>query len=154
MFFILIQWLLSLTKTQGHDQQGQISLAYDNMCNLARMKVAQAPLSFPSPLDRLWLDVNKVIDVFHFRNHVSPDCKVKYSPAKLKEENPDFNTQAGEQTFVWVYRFSHILCSMNKVHHLFYLHCMVLRRNEYSSRCYLHGKKPILPKVTSSDKIH
>lgn len=151
VFLIIIQWLLSLVKKHG-TQQNEIVLAYDNMCNLAKLKIAQAPLPFPPPLDQLWLDVHKIIDVFHFRNHVSSDCQKKYSPAKLKEENPDFNTQAGEQTFVWVHRFAHILCSMNKVHHLFYLHRMVIRRNCYTSKCYCNGKKPLLPKITKSDK--
>ena len=100
------------------------------MCNLAKLRVARDPLPFPPPLDRLWLNVNKVIDVFHFQNHVSAECREKFSPAKLKQQHPDYNTQAGEQTFVWIHRFKHILCSMNKVHHLFYLHRMVLRRNE------------------------
>ena len=58
-----------------------------------------------------------------------------------KSENPHFNTQVGEQTFVWIGRFKHILCSMNKPHHLFYLHRMVLGRNRYTARCYKHGKK-------------
>ena len=147
MFLILIQWLLSLSKTKN-SLEGDSYLAYDNMCNLAKLKVAKAPLPFPSPLDTLWLDVKKVIDVFHFQNHVSAECRAKFSPAKLKEEHPEFNTQAGEQTFVWIHRFSHILCSMNKTHHLFYLHRMVLRRNDYTSQCYVKGKKPILPKAT------
>ena len=145
VFLILIQWLLSLAKTNtimGKDA----FLAYDNMCNLEKIKAAKAPLPFPPPLDKLWLNLNKVIDVFHFANHVSPECREKFSPAKLKKEHPDYNTQAGEQTFVWIHRFSHILCSMNRTHHLFYLHRMVLRRNKYTSQCYLKGKKPILPK--------
>ena len=130
-------------------EKSSIYLAYDNMCNLAKLKVAQSPLPFPSPLDKVWLDVNKIIDVFHFKNHISPECHKKFSPAKMKDEHPEFNTQAGEQTFVWVHRFSHILCSMNKIHHLFYLHRMVIRRNEYTSKCYVNGKKPLLPKGDS-----
>ena len=55
------------------------------------------------------MDVEKIIDVFHFPNHVSTDCKKKYNPEKVKTENPTFNTQAGEQTFVWVGRFKHTL---------------------------------------------
>lgn len=148
VFFILVQWLLTLRKDSVYPE---ITLAYDNMCNLAKLRVAKQPLPFPPPLDRLWLDVQKIIDVFHFKNHVSPDCRQKFSPAKMKEEHPNFNTQAGEQTFVWVHRFNHILCSMNKVHHLFYLHRMVLRRNNYTSKCYFNGKKPIFPKVTKTD---
>lgn len=148
MFFILVQWLLSLRKDCIHHE---VTLAYDNMCNLAKLRVAKQPLPFSPPLDRLWLNVNKIIDVFHFKNHVSADCRSKFSPAKMKEEHPNYNTQAGEQTFVWVHRFHHIVCSMSKIHHLFYLHRMVLRRNDYTSKCYLNGKKPILPKSTKSD---
>ena len=96
----------------------KITLAYDNICNLARLKVAQKK----PPLDMAWRNVEKIIDVFHFGNHVSPDCKRNFCPDKLKKENPNFNTQAGEQTFVWVGRFKHILCSINKNHHLFYLY--------------------------------
>ena len=146
VFFILVQWLCSLVKTTS--SVPKVTLAYDNMCNLDRMKVAQQPLPFPSPFDKLWLNVVKIIDVFHFRNHTSKKCHTKYNPAKIKADNPHFNTQAGEQTFVWVARFKHILCSMNKTHHLFYLHCMVVRRNWYTSKCYKNGKKPILPKKT------
>ena len=147
VFFILIQWLCSLVKTTS--KVPEVTLAYDNMCNLDRMKVAQQPLPFPSPFDKLWLNVVKIIDVFHFRNHTSEKCHTKYNPTKIKADNPHFNTQAGEQTFVWVARFKHILCSMNKTHHLFYLHRMVVRRNWYTSKCYKNGKKPILPKKTS-----
>ena len=136
-----------LTLIRGRTQLPPISLAYDNMCNLAKLKVAQNPLPFAPPLDQLWLKVQKFIDVFHLKNHVSEQCREKFSPAELKKANPDFNTQAGEQTFAWVGRFRHILCSMNKTHHLFYLHIMVLHRNAYTAKCYAHGKKPILPKV-------
>ena len=34
---------------------------------------------------------------------------------------------------------------MNKIHHLFYLHRMVVKRNAYTEKCYRNGKKPILP---------
>ena len=116
------------------------------------MHVARKPLPLPLPMDTLWMNVNKVIDVFHFGNHVSPQCKERCSPAKLKEENSDFNTQAGEQIFIWVSRFQHILCSMSKNHHLFYLDLTVLRRNAYTSKCYKNNRKSILPKVTCADQ--
>lgn len=147
VFLILLQWLLTLVC--GQTQLPSIALAYDNMCSLAKLKVAKNPLPFAPPLDQLWLKVEKVIDVFHLKNHVSVQCRENFSPAELKKANPNFNTQAGEQTFAWVGRFRHILCSMNKTHHLFYLHRMVLRRNAYTAKCYAHGKKPILPKVAS-----
>lgn len=141
VFLIIVQWLLTLPNVSN------VTLAYDNMCNLAKLKVAQELLPFSPPLDRLWLDIKKIIDVFHIKNHISQDCLSKFSPVEFKQDHPTFNTQAGEQTFVWVHRFNHILCSMNKVHHLFYLHRMVLRRNRYTTKCYLTGRKPILPKA-------
>ena len=119
-------------------------LAYDNMCNVCRLKVARVPLPLPPPMDKVWLKMNKIIDSFHLPNHVNPQCHQIFSPKPLKEAHSDANTQAGEQTFVWLGRFKHILCAMNKTHHLFYLHRMVRRRNCYTSNCYLAGRKPIL----------
>ena len=121
-------------------------LAYDNMCNVNRLKVARAALPLPPPMDKAWLNIEKIIDTFHLPNHVNPECHTLYSPQRLKEKCPDANTQAGEQTFVWLGRFKHILCAMNKQHHLFYLHRMVRRRNAYTVKCYKAGKKPILPR--------
>ena len=132
----------------------RVVLAYDNMCNmcnLCRLRVAKSPLPLPPPLDKIWESVDKIIDEFHLNNHVSPECKENFSPEKIKPENMYFNTQAGEQTFVWVSRFRHILCAMNKTHHLFYLHRMVRRRKDYTNKCYKHNRKTILPNVTLSD---
>ena len=120
VFFILVQWLLTMVNPLNPHNTPKITLAYDNICNLDRLRVARAPLPLPKPLDTIWMDVEKIIDVFHFPNHVSSDCKRKYNPEQFKTDNPDFNTQAGEQTFVWVGRFKNILCAMNKTHHLFF----------------------------------
>ena len=129
--FDLLNWLICLVKC---DQTcaSSVILAYDNMCNLCKLKAGRDPLPFEPPFDKIWLNVTKVIDSFHFRNHIDPQCKEKYSPALVKSQNLDFNTMAGEQTFVWVSRFKHIICAMNKSHHLFYLHRMVRRRNKYT----------------------
>ena len=143
MFIILIQWLLTMAKT---NDSGIVTLAYDNMCNLDKLKASKQLLPFEPPINKVWHDVKKIIDVFHFANHVSPACKEKYSPDKVKKAHPHWNTQAGEQTFTWLSRFKHIVCSMPKTHHLFYIHRMVMRRNEYTSKCYKNGRKPILPK--------
>lgn len=86
VFLILIQWLLSLSKSE-YGLPERTTLAYDNMCNLERMHIAKKPLPLPPPLDNLWLSVEKVIDVFHFGNHVSPECKERFSPEQLKAEN-------------------------------------------------------------------
>ena len=144
VFLIILQWLLTLV--QAPNAPLQVILAYDNMCNLAKLKVARNPLPLPPPLNDVWINVTKIIATFHFKNHISPKCRDEFSPSEVKSNHPNYNTQAGEQTFVWVGRFRHILCSMNKTHHLFYLHQMVLRRNKYTAKCYKNGKKPILPK--------
>ncbi len=147
VFYVLIQWLLSLSQSRGDTHSTPpIILAYDNMCNLARLNAAQLPLPFPPPLDQMWLNTTKIIDSFHLKNHVSEKCKRLFSPAQVKEQYPCMNTQVGEQTFTWLHHFKHILCAMPKLHHLFYLHRMVVRRNQYTAKCYMYGKKPILPR--------
>lgn len=108
-------------------------------CNLAKMNLAKTPL--PPPLTQLWMNETKIIDSFHLKDHVSPSCKEHFSPAPYKAMHPYLNTQAGEQTFTWLHRFRFILSAMPKVHHLFYLHRMVLRRNKYTVKCYKNGKK-------------
>ena len=147
MFLILLQWLLSLVKTLGGPSNlPAITVAYDNICNVEKMKIARKPLPLPPPCNKLWMNVKKIIDVFHFPNHISATCREQFSPLQFKETHPHFNTQCGEQTFAWIGRYKRILCSMTKNHHLFYLHRMVLRRNLYTARCYQFGRKPILPK--------
>lgn len=147
MFIIVIQWLLSLSKNSG---KMTVTLAYDNMCNLDKLKASRLPLPLDPPYDRIWTNVKKIIDVFHFGNHVSPQCKEKYSPEEVKKAHPTWNTQAGEQTFTWLSRFKYNICSMPKVHHMFYIHRMVIRRNKYTAKCYMNGRKPILPQKQSS----
>ncbi len=145
-FFILLTWLMTLRKTSEVKPCQMMCLAYDNICNVDRLKIARKQLPLPAPLNTVWLELNKVIDSFHLPNYKQP-CHVKYSPVSLKEKFPHANTEAGEQTFVWLGRFKRIVCSMNKVHHLFYMHRMIRRRNQYTAKCYRNGKKPILPKA-------
>ena len=148
VFFIVLTWLIALLQSSVKPEEVQsINLAYDNMCNLYRLKVARKPLPLKPPLDRAWLRMNKIIDSFHLRNHVNPECHTTFSPQALKEIHPNANTQAGEQTFVWMARYKNIVCAMNKTHHLFYLHRMIRRRNNYTAKCYANGRKPVLPRV-------
>ena len=144
---ILVQWLLNLAKSYGgNEHMSNIILAYDNMCNLAKMHAAKTPLPLSPPLDQLWINTTKIIDTFHLKNHVSATCKEVFSPAPYKATHPYLNTQAGEQTFTWLHRFRFLLSAMPKIHHMFYLHRMVLRRNKYTEKCYRYGRKPVLPK--------
>lgn len=117
------------------------------MCHLDGLKAARNLLPWPSPWDKAWMSIKKIIDSLHIRNHKDKSCQEKYNPVTLKEELPEGNTMAAEQTFVWLSRFKKILCAMPKVHHLFYLHQLVEWRNKYSVICYKNGKKPLLPKA-------
>ena len=45
-----------------------------------------------------------------------------------------------------------LFCSMNKSHHLFFLHRLIVLRNEYTEMCHKIGRKPLLPKAKSKDK--
>ena len=145
VFFILLTWLFSLIENSNVKPENMY-LAYDNMC---RLKTSQRKLPLNPPFQEAWLHLNKIIDSFHLVNHVNPECHSKYSPEPLKDKYPHANTQAGEQTFVWMGRFKHIICAMNKTHHMFYLHRMIRRRNGYTEKCYRNGRKPILPKSTT-----
>ena len=44
-----------------------------------------------------------------------------------------------EQMFAWLSQYKKILAAMSKIHHHFYLHRMVKRRNTYISHCYKVG---------------
>ena len=109
----------------------------------------QAPFrnGFHPPFDNEWLKANKIINSLHIAYNKSEGCKEKYNPAKLKDILPHRHTMAGKQTFTWLSRFKKILCSMPKVHHMFFLHRLVVRRNSYTVTYYKNGKKPVLPKV-------
>ena len=150
-FLIMLNWLVVILKSVNPAHWSDIVLSYDNMCHVDGMRVAKKPLPWPSPYDRMWMDISKIIDSLHIRNHKSPLCKEAYDPAVLKAKLPGGNTMAAEQTFVWLSRFKKILCSMPKVHHLFYLHRMVVHRNAYTISCYKRGKKPLLPKARKNN---
>ena len=121
------------------------------MCNVDRMRVARHPLPLKEPFHRLWLDVNKVIDLLHLKNHKDPKCKKEYNPEALKESLPKLNTPVAEQTFIWSARFKKILGAMPKTHFLFYYHRMVVRRNRYTEKCYKNNVQPILLKLRSDN---
>jgi len=147
VFLIVLTWLFTILKSLNPFNWSKIFLSYDNMCHLDGMKICRKDLPWPSPWNKAWQSINKIIDCLHLKNHKDKECKIKYNPSKLKEDIPEGNTMAAEQTFVWLSRYKKILCAMPKIHHMFYLHRMVRRRNKYTVLCYKHNKKPVLPKV-------
>ncbi|CAB4025368.1 Hypothetical predicted protein [Paramuricea clavata] len=119
-------------------------LAYDNMCHLNSLRASRKDLPLPPPFDKMWQSVGKVIDRLHLRNHKDPSCKINYDPDKVLPEN--LNTMAAEQVNVWASRLKRIMVAMPYVHHMFFFHRMVKKRNSYTEFCYKVGKDPVLPK--------
>ena len=86
VFLILLQWLLSLVKALGGPSNlPAITVAYDNICNVEKMRITRKPLPLPPPYNKLWMNVQKIIDVFHFPNHISATCWEQFSPLQFKE---------------------------------------------------------------------
>ena len=146
VFMLVVMWLVCQFGAKGRDTWKALTIAYDNMCQLNNLRVARLPLSLPDDLKYIWLDVNKVVDDFHMKNHRDVSCQQKYSTEILRKTKPDANTMACEQTFAWLSRHKKILCAMPKIHFHFYLHRMVKRRNKYISYCYANGLRIVAPK--------
>ena len=127
-------------------------LAYDNMCNLANMKLWREPLpikSFPN----LWKDnLIKIIDSLHLHNHSRKNCHIDFNPSILKKEMPNANTMICEQTFTWLGRFKKILNSLPKHRFDFMLHRLIIHRNRYTEYCHSHNKYPLLPSMKPTKK--
>ena len=87
-------WLVCQFGAKTRNVWKAVTIAYDNMCHLNNLRVARLPLPLPDDLKYIWLDVNKVIDDFHMKNHRDPSCKKKYSTDDLREAKPDLNTMA------------------------------------------------------------
>ena len=145
MFLFLVNFLKKKLKDVPPADRSKVFIAYDNICNIERLKAAKAELPFEKPFDEIWTRTGKIIDTFHLKNHKREECHTKYNPKQLKDIHPDFNTQCCEQTNSWLGKFNRILSSMPKVHNNFFVHRLVKRRNHYNEYCYSQGKKPVLP---------
>ncbi|XP_055345172.1 uncharacterized protein LOC129593019 [Paramacrobiotus metropolitanus] len=149
VFLILISWMYQVLQTVPSCDWPKLFLAYDNMCNLERLKATLQKLSLPPPYDELWTKgMTKVIDGFHLGNHKGHKCHTKYNPDQIRAAYPNLlsaNTQSCEQTFRWLGAFQHAMFKMTKYRQLFFLHRIVKRRNLYleklqplfkASNCY------------------
>ena len=122
-------------------------LSYDNVCNLANMKIWREPLPLKN-LSNMWSDnIVKIIDSVHLHNHKHESCKILYNPAILKKNMPDANTMICEETFAWLLRYKKILNSLPKNRFEFMLHRLVIHRNHYTEYCYKVKKYPLLPSM-------
>ena len=72
------------------------------------LKVAKKPFPLPGDLQYLWLDVTKIIDELHIKNHADKRCIEKYNPKEVLSE--DMNTLSCEQTFAWLSGFENPEC--------------------------------------------
>ena len=56
-FLILLQWSLSLVKTLGgpSNLQPAITVAYDNICSVEKMRITRKALPLPLPYKKLWM---------------------------------------------------------------------------------------------------
>ena len=52
VFLFLVNTLMKKLSFVNADEWDQVFVAYDNMCNLNRMKVAQKELPLPQPFNR------------------------------------------------------------------------------------------------------
>ena len=150
IFLLTLSWLVTRFGDKDRSKWEDIILSYDNMCHLNNLKVAKKPLPMPGDLQYIWLDINKIIDSLHIKNHKDPQCLKQYDPSSLLTED-GMNTMTCEQTFTWFSRYKKILCAMPKIHHHFYIHRMVQRRNSYISWCYSVGRRPVQPKVRHTE---
>ncbi|XP_074632163.1 uncharacterized protein LOC141890549 [Acropora palmata] len=105
VFLITIQYLLKRLEGIDESKWEDVIVAYDNMCNLDKLRIARKPLPFPEPYNLMWLKVRKIVDRLHMKNHKNPECEVKYGSDDLKEKFPHLNTPVAEQTFIWSGRF-------------------------------------------------
>ena len=132
-------------------------------CNVDRMRLLKKPLPLEGPMDKVWLNINKIVDSLHINNHTvcisqkiedcfyrtkifqREECKTVYAPAKVRAIHPEANLMTCEQLFCWMGRFKKVLNSMPKSHFHFFLHRLSKRRNKYTEYCYSHNKYPLLP---------
>ena len=68
MFVFTVYWLFEILSPLPIEEWSTVTLAYDNMCSLDSMKVAQKPLPMEPPYDQMWLSIQKVRMHVHSRH--------------------------------------------------------------------------------------
>ena len=147
MALLMIRFLQLFLRDVSPDKWDCFFLAYDNMCNIDRLKLLQSPLALPGDFSMVWKKINKTIDSLHIKNHKRSECHVKYNPEDVKNMYPDANLMTCEQVFCWIGRYKKILNSTPKTHFHFLLHRLIIGRNRYTEYCYRENRYPLLPSV-------
>ena len=93
VFLRLLTWLIAASGRKSREDWKKITVSYDSMCHLNNLKVARQPLPLPGDLAYLWLDMKKIVDDLHIKNHLHPRCEQYRTPADIG------NIIVCEQTF-------------------------------------------------------
>ncbi len=99
VFLLVLTWLVAAFGSKTREEWKQLVVPYDNMCHLNNLKVARKPLPLPGDLQYIWLDVQKIIDELHIKNHSDPRYQ-QYHPEQVRENVPDMNIMTCGQAFV------------------------------------------------------
>lgn len=91
VFLLVLTWLITAFGHMSRTDWKKIVFAYDNMCHLNNLRVAQSPLPLPGKLKFIWNDTHKIIDDFHLKNHKDPRCAQNYSSTSLRDDILDMN---------------------------------------------------------------
>ncbi|XP_072016527.1 uncharacterized protein [Amphiura filiformis] len=148
VFLIILSFLYLLFQDVDEIDFENYFLAYDNMCNVMRLKVAKmSTLPLMGKFATMWTKVKKIVDGLHIKNHKRDICKVELNPEKFKTKYPDIsvNSMAAEQTFAWTGRYKKQICSLPKRQQIFMLHRLCKRRNMYTEKCHAEHRDPLLP---------
>ena len=65
----MLDWLYSAIKAVQSAEWRGIWLAYDNMCQIVKLRVAQNDLPLPTPFNGMFKSINKIVYALHIRNH-------------------------------------------------------------------------------------
>ena len=82
----------------------------------------------------MWHKINKIIDGLHIQNHKQRSCHERYNPLRFNELHPEANkanTMAAEQFFAWLSKHTKQLNAMGKLNQMFFMHCIIQRKNDY-----------------------
>ena len=58
---MVVQWLYEVLQNVPVQEWKEIILAYDAMCKLDGLLVSKKPLPLPSPFNKMWTSIQKVI---------------------------------------------------------------------------------------------
>ncbi|XP_072022927.1 uncharacterized protein [Amphiura filiformis] len=145
-FLFMLTFLYTLLQDVPFEEWSKFFLAYDNMCNITRLRASKMPtLPLPGNFGKMWASINKIIDGLHISNHKNKSCHQNLHPRLFREKHKDLdktNSMAAEQTFSWLSRYNKQVCSLPKQQQVFVLHRLSIRRNEYTSRCHQQQKDP------------